>query len=306
MIDRRRFGLAFGALAAVSASGARAQIAFSRPIKEPWTGGGQLQRAGGVLNYATIGDASSTKPPVILLHKLGGWLADWRHVAPLMADGRHVIAFDLPGHGDSRWQGQAPYIQTLSETAALLVGAFDEMGIARVDLMGTSLGGCVGVPLAAHFPERVNKLALVSSLLTGSRTLAEIAATIDAPQKAIFTADGDPLPNDVSVAIAKMGLVNAGPINAEGNSSRKQAGRWIQPSERGVVITDVLALLKRVEAPTLLLYGENPNSYLRFRAGAEAALKNSRTEFVQNSGAFVMQDNPPATAKALNRFLAEG
>lgn len=306
MIDRRSFGLALGAIAAVSASGAGAQIAFSGPIKGPWTDGGQLQRAGGVLNYATIGDASSVKPPVILLHKLGGWLADWRHVAPLMMDGRHVIAFDLPGHGDSRWQGPAPYIQTLSETAALLVGAFDEMGIAKVDLIGTSLGGCVAVPLAAHFPERVHKLALVSSALGGARTLAEIKTAVDAGQTSFFTAAGDPIAFDASVSKKIMGHVNGDVINAEQNSSRKQAGRWIQPSERGVAITDIKALLKRIESPTLLLYGENPNSYLRFRADAEAALKTSRTEIIPNSGAFTNLDNPKATAAALLRFINAG
>ena len=308
MIDRRTFSLGVGAVAAVvAARPALAQKAFSMPEKGPWTGGGLLKRGGGVLHYVTLGDATSAKPPVILLHKLGGWVADWRFVAPALAEGRRVIAFDLPGHGDSRWLGDAPYIQTLGETAALLVGAFDEMGLAQVDLLGTSLGGCVGVPLAAYYPERVNKLALISSALGGHRSLAEIKAAVDDVQRGtLFTEQGDPLPNDASVSTSIMGLVHAGPISAEQNSSRKQAGRWIQPSERGVAIADLKGMLKRVQARTLLLYGDHPNGYLRFRADAEAALRDSRTEVVPNSGAFVIQDNPPAAAAALKRFLDMG
>jgi pimeloyl-ACP methyl ester carboxylesterase len=254
-----------------------------------------------------LGDKKSTLPPVVLLHKLGGWMADWRHVAPVIAKERHVIAFDLPGHGDSRWEGKPPYLQSLAETAALLKGALDELGIPMIDLIGTSLGGCVGVPFAAYYPERINKLALVSSALGGARTLAEIAEAVDGPQRVNFDRNtGLPIAFDSSVSKKIMGLINAEQINAESNASRRRAGLWIQPSERGVGITDIKGLLKRVEARTLLLYGDQPNSYLRFRADAEAALRNSRTEIVPNSGAFVMQDNPPATAAALVRFLREG
>jgi pimeloyl-ACP methyl ester carboxylesterase len=290
---------AFPALAAPTAS-----TAPSAP-KGPWTRQGELRRAGGVLHYAVIGEPVPGKPPIVLLHKLGGWLSDWRFVAPLLAKGRQVIAFDLPGHGGSRWDGPAPYIQTLGETAALLVGAFDELGFASVDLIGTSLGGCLAVPLAAFWPERVRKLALVSCALGTRRSLAEIATAIDAKQGALFDAKGDPVPTPPQLLADIFGIINTGPINADGILSRKAAGRWIQPSERGVAITDIAGTLKRIEAPTLLVYGDRDKAYPKFRPAAEAALRNGRTAIVANSGAFVMQDNPPATAKVLRAFVEE-
>jgi pimeloyl-ACP methyl ester carboxylesterase len=269
----------------------------------PWTGGGLLQRAGGQLHYVTLG-ADQGKPPLVLLHKLGGWVADWRLVAPALAQGRRVIAFDLPGHGDSQWLGPPPYVQSLGETASLLVGAFDEMGIAQVDVIGNSLGGCAAVPLAAFWPERVRRLGLVSCALGGAHTLAEIAVKIDKAKRTIgYSPAGDPLPLDAQHLVAIFGTVHPERITAEMNASRQRAGRWVQPSERGVAITDLRGTLKRVEAPTLLLYGSNNKDYLPFRAGAEAALKHSVAAFVQDAGAFVMQDNPPATAAILNRFL---
>lgn len=163
--------------------------------------------------------------------------------------------------------GAAPYIQTLSETAALIGGALEELGIEKADLLGTSLDACVSLPIAAYFPERVRSLALESCAL---------------------------------------GLVNAAAISAQQNASRRRAGHCIQPSERGVAITDIKAMLTRVKWRTLLLYGDRPNSSLRYREGAEAALAHSQTRFVVNSGAFVMPDNPAGTAKALKRFLEVG
>jgi pimeloyl-ACP methyl ester carboxylesterase len=308
MITRRDMTTGFGLMAAASLVSARAgaQVAYADVPKGPWTESGMIRRAGGSLHYAKIGTAERYRPPVVLLHKLGGWMADWRHVAPLLAKGRQIIAFDLPGHGDSRMVGDPPYIQTLGETAAMLVGAFDEMGLDKIDLVGTSLGGCVGTSLAAFYPERVHRLALVSSALTPARSLATIAEKLDGPQKAIFDANGAPLPNDAKLLSTVFGIVNYEQISAEGNSSRRQAGRWIQCQERGVAITDIVANLARIEAQTLLLYGALDPDYVKFRATAETALKRSRTAFVPNAGAFVMQDNPPATAAILADFLEQG
>ena len=63
--------------------------------------------------------------------------------------------------------------------------------------------------------------------------------------------------------------------------------------------------MSRIEAPTLLVYGQFDKAYLKFRSAAEAELKRGKTMVVENSGAFVMQDNPPATARVLKAFLDE-
>lgn len=311
MISRRDLGKGLmAASAAVAGAMATSACATSpalpvgAPLPGPWTATGTLRRAGGVLHYATIGEANLSVPPVVLLHKLGGWLSDWRHVAPLLAQGRQVIAFDLPGHGRSRWDGPVPYILTLGEIAALLVGALDEMGIAKVHLFGTSLGGCVAVPLAAFWPERIQSLAVISSALGGRRTLEQIKVLIDEKQTALFDKNGDPFPTTPEQLRQIFGIVNPEAINVEGNQSRLAAGRWTQPCERGVAITDIAGTIPRIQAPTLLVYGEFDKAYHKFRPAVEPTLRNGRTAVIKNAGAFVMQDNPAETAQVLNGFLA--
>lgn len=310
MIDRRRLMGNAGKLVATGAIGLAAPagvaVAGRGDMTYPpgeWTSYGEVRRAGGVLHYAEIGPDDTGQPPVVLLHKLGGWLSDWRQVAAELGKTRKVIAFDLPGHGGSRWDGQAPFIQTLAETAAFLLGAFDEMELDKVDLVGTSLGGCAAVLFAAFYPERINSLAIVSSALGGRKSMEVIRASIDATQGGMFDADGLPTPIRDEQLVTTFGTVNPGPINVEGNASRRAAGRWIQPSERGVGITDIAGTLSRISAPTLLLYGDKDPTYIRFRESAEASLANSTTEFVPDAGAFVMQDNPPATASILKTWL---
>jgi pimeloyl-ACP methyl ester carboxylesterase len=144
----------------------------------------------------------------------------------------------------------------------------------------------------------------VSCALGGPHTIAEIVAKIDTSKRSIgYSASGDPLPLDSQQLVQIFGTVHPERICVDMNASRQLAGKWMQPSERGVAITDIRGTLKRVESPTMLLYGSNNKDYLPFRAGAEAALKTSVTEFVPDAGAFVMQDNPPATAAILRRFV---
>ena len=310
MMNRRDMakGLGLGAaLLATSAHAARpAPPAPITPPDGPWTGFGTLRRGGGVLHYATLGEARAGLPPVVVLHKLGGWLSDWRHVAPALAQGRQVIAFDLPGHGGSRWDGTPPYIHTLSETAALLNGALDELDIPVIDLLGTSLGGCAGVVMAAQYPDRIRKLAVISSALAGRRTLAEVHEAVEVKLKPIFDANGHPLPTSPDMLVGTFGMQHPEAINAEGILSRRACDLWLQPSERGVGVTDLKAALRRIECPTLLVYGQFDKAYQRFRPFAEAALRHGQAAVVPNSGAFVIQDNPAEAAAILQRFVMEG
>lgn len=289
--------------------GARADggdIAFAPAPSDNWTSHGFIQRAGGRLHYATLGAASS-EPPVVLLHKLGGWIADWRDVAPQLQQDRQVIVFDLPGHGASTWQGPPPQVQSVAETAMLVRGAIEELqrrlGFSRVHLAGTSLGGCIAVTLAALCPDLVSRLALPSCVLGPSKTWGQVRER-EAGQAAMFTPEGDPLPTPASLSKAVFHLDNAERIAAEQNTSRRLAGRWIRPQERGVAMTDFPALMERVEAPTLLLYGDRDTFFLPDRASAEGHLRDVRCVILPDASGFPVQDQPERTGKALAAFFA--
>lgn len=305
MVTRRAFagGMALGA-AALATLPAAAQAGEQPPQypAAPWTGAGTVRRAGGELHYVSLGEDGAALP-VVLLHKLGGWVADWRDVAPALARGRRVIAIDLPGHGASRWQGTPPQVQTVMETATLVLGALQDMGLPQVDLVGTSLGGCVAVAMAALAPERVRRLALPCCVLGPASTHEQVAAK-EKGQAAMFTAEGDPLPGDPGLARDIFGLRDFERIGAEQNASRARAGRWIRPHERGVAYTDFVELMRRITAPTLLLYGGHDTFFLKYRPTAEANLRDVRSVVLSDASGFPVQDDPQETALELVRFFA--
>jgi 3-carboxy-cis,cis-muconate cycloisomerase/3-oxoadipate enol-lactonase len=96
-------------------------------------------------------------PVLVLANSMGTTMAMWDdQLAPL---GRHlrVLRYDHRGHGTSEVP-PGPY--RLEQLGGDLLGLLDELGLWRVSFCGLSLGGMVGMWLAAHAPERVDRLAL--------------------------------------------------------------------------------------------------------------------------------------------------
>jgi pimeloyl-ACP methyl ester carboxylesterase len=261
----------------------------------PWTSEGFVARPSGRLHYVSMGDG----PPVVLLHKLGGWVADWRAIAPLLAVGHRVIAFDMPGHGESTMTGPAPYIMTLGESAAMIKAALDDMGVPRFALVGSSLGGCAGVVLAACYPDSVSRLALLSVALSKAQSRADLAKG-DEATKANYGPHGEPLPRTFD-QVKSFGSLDPR-INDEDNVSRAKAGAWVKASEHGVGVAGVEDFLPRVAAPTLLVYADH-GSYTRYEAVGRARLKDVSVAVIKDSGSFTYQEKPAETAAVLKPFL---
>ncbi|MFS7878205.1 bifunctional 3-oxoadipate enol-lactonase/4-carboxymuconolactone decarboxylase PcaDC [Streptomyces asiaticus] len=105
-----------------------------------------------------------TAPPLILGPSLGTSLAVWEPQLPALARGHRVLRWDLPGHGGSPAallpsDGSA----TIDDLAALVLRLADEQGWERFAYAGISIGGAVGLHLAAHHPDRISRLSVVCS-----------------------------------------------------------------------------------------------------------------------------------------------
>ena len=118
----------------------------------------ELEAAGLRLRYLELGDGDSV--PVLLLHGFGADLNTWMFTQPALADGRRVIALDLPGHGGSTKEvgpGNAEHLTDAVESAAGV------LGIERVHLVWHSMGGAVAASLALRRPELLATLTLIAS-----------------------------------------------------------------------------------------------------------------------------------------------
>jgi len=99
-------------------------------------------------------------PPLVLVHGYLGGAAQWRAEIDRLAERFDVIAPDLPGFAGS---AALPPPGRIAGFAAAVVALLDELGIARVTLLGHSMGGMIVQDLAAAHPARVARLILYAT-----------------------------------------------------------------------------------------------------------------------------------------------
>ncbi|MFM9370034.1 3-oxoadipate enol-lactonase [Streptomyces sp. Da 82-17] len=112
------------------------------------------------LHHRTAG--APTAPAVLLGPSLGTSTALWDAVAPELSSAFRTVQWDLPGHGNSPAELIRPEA-TVDRLGLLVIELADALGLERFHYAGVSLGGAVGLWLAAHHPERVDRLAVVCS-----------------------------------------------------------------------------------------------------------------------------------------------
>lgn len=96
---------------------------------------------------------------VVLVHGLNGRaLADWGNQIPELAKHYHVLAFDLPGFGDS---GKAVADYSPQKYARFIRYITERYAHGPVELVGHSMGGAIALRYAATYPEQIEKLILV-------------------------------------------------------------------------------------------------------------------------------------------------
>ena len=288
-------GLSLAAAALPAA--ARAQVPAASD--DPWTMRGDIAFGGGTLHYASLGEGAG--PPLVLLPKLGGWIADWRVAAPALAAGRRVIAFDPPGHGRSVMAGPPPYIMTVSESAAIVLAVLDRLGVDRFSVAGNSMGGIIGILLAALWPDRVDRLVVVSASLIGAMSREAIAAQDagNAAQEALAAQGKGPTPEQARM---KSFATTDPRVAQEQIAGRAAAGAWLRPCERGVGRVGVIDYLPRVAAPTLLINSDQGN-YAKYAEVGRRLIPHSESVVFAGAGSFVHQERPAAVAAAIDAFL---
>ena len=118
----------------------------------------EIEVGGRRLRYLELGEGDGA--PVLLVHGFGADLNTWMFTQSVLAEGRRVIALDLPGHGGSAKEVGAGDGESLTDAVE---GALDALGSGRGHLVGHSMGGAVAALLALRRPDLVSSLTLIAS-----------------------------------------------------------------------------------------------------------------------------------------------
>ncbi len=103
---------------------------------------------------------SSDLPVLVLAGPLGSTMQIWQPQVDALADRFRLLRYDHRGHGGSP-MGGGSYV--VADMAIDVLELLDRLEIERVAFCGLSLGGMVGICLAAYAPERLSSLVLCST-----------------------------------------------------------------------------------------------------------------------------------------------
>jgi pimeloyl-ACP methyl ester carboxylesterase len=271
---------------------------------------GEVELHGRRFRYRRAGKG----PLVVLLHGIAGSSASWNDIIRRLSDHHTVIAPDLLGHGESA-KPRGDY--SLGAYANLIRDLLVALDLPAGTIVGHSLGGGVALQFAYQFPERCERLVLVSSGGLGRevhpilRAAALPGAELVLPWLAAGAAHG------IGTAMRAMGRVGFSASHDLGETwhsfvslGEADARRAFLHTVRSVIdlqgqlvsATDKLYLA--TEVPTLIVWGErDPLIPVSHAVRSHESLPGSRLDVFPGAGHYPFLDDPERFANLLLDFI---
>jgi pimeloyl-ACP methyl ester carboxylesterase len=254
-------------------------------------------------------------PAVLLLHGIGDSSRTWLDMIARLARDHTVIAPDLLGHGASD-KPRADY-----SVAAYANGMRDLLGVLEIDratVIGHSLGGGVAMQFAYQYPERTERLVLVS---TGgvSREVNPVLRALSLPGAELALQSlGLPFVRAQLAVLPRLARVFGGSLAGDAGDLLRIIDGFPDPTARaafartlrsavdwrGQVITMMDRCYLAAGMPTLIVWGDrDPVVPVRHAHLAHEAMPGSQLEIFAGAGHFPFHTDPERFLVVLRQFL---
>lgn len=249
-----------------------------------------------------------TGPDLILVHGMGQSSARvWDYVVPGLRENHHIIRYDLRGHGGST---DSSNDQSIDRHAMDLKNILDHYNLEQANIVGFSFGGTVAQQFAIHYPERLEKLVLV----TTAPGLTHEAAEYYEQRAKLIETEGLEAHADKAVSIVlSPWFIDEHPDIAEeyrerflDNNPNAYAGAM-----RAMIGWDPTDQLSELDNPALVIGGSLDDTAIM---GPEAAgssrqlhdiLPNSELEIIPETTHYPQIEKPRIVANLINNFLSD-
>src|SRR5947209_4420757 len=242
-------------------------------------------------------------PPVVLIHGVAGRASQWDRTMQLLAERHTVVAPDLLGHGDSaKPRGDYSLGAHASGIRDLLLG----LGLECATVVGHSLGGGIAMQMAYQYPERCERLVLVSSGGLGDDVHALLRAATLPGSEFVLPLLAHPRVVDIASviprALGSLGLRTRVDLeemargyqslsNADARSAFIHTLRSvIDPTGQRIDASDRLYLASKM--PSMIIWGERDRIIpARHARSAHKSMPGSRLELFDEAGHFPHLDD---------------
>jgi pimeloyl-ACP methyl ester carboxylesterase len=245
-------------------------------------------------------------PVVILLHGFGASLDTWEDWARVLSGRFRVIRFDLPGFALTGSDPTGDY--TDARCVAVLGALMDALGVGQAALVGNSLGGKIAWMFAATFPRRTTRLVLISPDGFASPGF-DYGKKTEVPWMMRL------LPYVLPEFMVRMTLAPAygAPAALTPALVARYRDMMLAPGVRRAMLARMAQVelqppeptLRRITAPTLLLWGERDGMIPVANAADYArAIPGSRVVRLPGVGHLPQEEAPAASLAPVAAFLA--
>lgn len=247
-------------------------------------------------------------PAVVLIHGFGASLHTWEPWAQALSADFRVIRFDLPGSGLSEPDPAGDYSDARS--LALLTAILDQLGIKRAHLVGHSIGGRIAWTFAARHPGRISRLVLIApdGFASPGFEYGKPAAVPALLGVMRYVLPKPLLRMNLAPAYANPEVLTDELTTRYHDLMRAPGARdALLARLQQTVLLDPVPLLKSIQAPTLLVWGEG-DAMIPFANSAEylTAVPDIRRVAVPGVGHLPQEEAPLASIEVVHSFLRTG
>ena len=249
------------------------------------------------MSYIELGNPE--KEPLILLHGFSDSSLAYRGVIKKMQENFHIYAVDLRGHGYSDKPEQFAY--TIQQHAEDVIAFADAIGIDTFYLAGQSMGSITSQAIAFSYPERVRKVALISTFAGFKETpkeIKEFAANFKEWTKSgiddrDFWPAIDTFYDPEYPKYAKQ-LLATWPLRCY------KAAWW------GMELANNTGFLQYIECPVYLMWGTRDNLVsIELQEEVKRLLPDAKLKMLEDRMHEVLQECPFEIAEELNEFFRD-
>ena len=263
------------------------------------------------MSYRTAGQG----PVLLLIHGMAGSATTWKRVMPALSQKFNVVAPDLLGHGGSE---KVAGDYSLGALASNLRDLLVALGHERASIVGQSLGGGIALQLAYQFPERCERLVLVSSGGLG-REINPLLRWLSLPGSAavLSLACSARVQHAVEGAAGWASRIGLRPAPAISEFWRSYASLGDEETRRaflrtlravidgsGQAVSASNRLHLAAELPTLIIWGgSDPIIPVEHAHEAHAGIEGSRLEIFDGVGHYPHVEAPERFVAVLADFI---
>ena len=240
--------------------------------------------------------------PLLLLHQTPMDSDDYIDIIPILAGSYRVVAWDMPGRGNS---DDPPREYEIEDFARSVVSFLDALRIDRTHIAGHHDGAMIAVEVAAAYPERVDKLVLSGCAAWPQRMEQRRAGARQGSSWAQqMTADGQFLTKTWEI-YNKVTLPDLSPqqVFKQFIIALRERNRPRYPELVPQYLNHIQQRMSLIKSPTLLMAGSNDFYYLDELESTKSLIPRCQTRVVEGVGQFPGVEKPEEFAQAILDFL---